>query len=38
MRYGRLAKGGYAGWMAATDMAGYQDTLPIQETLISGNV
>ena len=31
---GALPKEGtLAGWMAATDMAGYQVTLPLQETL-----
>lgn len=35
MRYGHLAKKGYAGWMAAVAPAGYQDTLPLQDALIS---
>ena len=35
MRYGRLAKVGYNGWMALAAPAGYQVTLPLQDTHIA---
>ena len=32
MRYGHLAKVGYAGWTAVVAPAGYQVTLPLKDT------
>ena len=35
MRYGRLAKVVYTGWMVVAAPTGYQVTLPLRDTLIS---